>query len=950
MKTGGVIVVGELSVTYLNGTDFKSISTATPHTIFRAYEPIDDVRYLLSDSNGGLHVLVLDAPDRGPVRGLMLERMGTTSQASTISYLSDGITFIGSSSGDSQLVQLSTEPDEESDYVREIERWTNIGPVRSHPPHTPVYAPPRLGGSRSSPLALAQIVDFVVVDLERHGQGSLVTCSGAGKDGSLRIVRNGIGINEQARIDLPGIKGLWSAQTASAAYLVLSFISETRVMAKDGEGDLGEVEIEGFEAEAATVNCAATPSGHVIQVTSRSVRLVDGASMQLAAEWSPPSGGAISMAAIDKSLVLLATAGTQLHLLDCSTQTWVELSSVTMEHEVACLAICSSHAPTGASDAAMQTDDEVVPAASLAPAVPPLAACGLWTDLSIRMLTLPTLAQVHHEQLGGAVIPRSLAFAPFGERIFLLCALGDGQMMTYTLADGGALASGGGEGEGEGGEMTDAPAGSRALSERKVVTIGTKPISLTPFYSHGALHVFAASDRPTVLHANSSGKLLYSNVNLKAATHMTPFPCDADAPDTLAIASEDALVLGTVDEVRKLHIRSVYLNEQPRRISHLEHVHCFAVLTMAIEAAGADGEERERNFVKLFDETTFELCATFELTPYEAACSTLTLRVPPEQQSASTAGTPTLLVVGTAFARDDEPEPTAGRLLVFDVSDRTLELVCEHRVKGAAYSLAAIGSNGLLAGVNNKLQLHEWQPSAAGSTPSLKLRDERSGHILVLYIAVRGEFVLVGDLMKSLSLYQCNPTAGKITELARDYSSHWMTSVAFLDDDTYLGAESHYNLFVARKQSEAATDDDRGRLEIVGEFHLGEFVNCFRRGSLAMQVAEVGTAPLPTLLYGSVNGVLGLIASLPQEDFEMLSKVQTQLSKVIKGVGGFSHSKWRAFSNDRKTVDATHVLDGDLIESYLALGPAEMAQVVEGLPGTTVEELTKRIEELARLH
>lgn len=48
---------------------------------------------------------------------------------------------------------------------------------------------------------LGPIVDFCVVDLERQGQGQVVTCSGAYKDGSLRIVRNGIGINEQVRIE-----------------------------------------------------------------------------------------------------------------------------------------------------------------------------------------------------------------------------------------------------------------------------------------------------------------------------------------------------------------------------------------------------------------------------------------------------------------------------------------------------------------------------------------------------------------------------------------------------------------------------------------------------------------------------------------------------------------------------------------------------------------------------
>ena len=906
LKRGGVLVVGELSIMYTNGTDFKSI--AVPITLFKSYERLDDSRYLLGDDKGGLHVLVLDAPNSGPIAGLACERVGTTSQATALSHISEGLLFIGSSHGDSQLVQLSSEPDESNNYIQEIERWANIGPI----------------------------VDFSVVDLERHGQGSLVTCSGAGKDGSLRIVRNGIGINEQARIELPGIKGLWSAHApGGAAYLVLSFISETKVLGMDEDAELGEVEVDGFDADCATVNCAATPDGSMIQVTSKGVRLIDGTSMALASEWKPPGGGAISMAAIEKSLVLLATSGTQLHLLEATNGSWNALASVTMEHEVACLAICSSHA-TDSGATAMQTDDDVVPADTLN--IPPLAACGLWTDLSIRLLSLPTLREVHNESLGGVVIPRSLAFAPFGEQIHLLCALGDGQLMTYQLRDGESMMSDGG----------------CTLAERKVVTIGTKPINLTPFHSHGQLHVFAASDRPTVLHANSSGKLLYSNVNLKTATHMTPFACDPDAPDTLAIASEDALILGTVDEVRKLHIRSVYLNEQPRRIAHLEHSQSFAVLTTMVEQQ-SDGEEKERNFIRLLDETTFERIASFELGHQEATCSTLTLRVPPEQQqqSAAASSTPTLLVVGTAFVRTDEPEPTAGRILVFDVSDRSLELVCEHRVKGATYALEAIGSNGLLAGVNNKLQLYEWAPSSAGSTPTLRLRAEHVGHIIVLFIAVRGDFILVGDLMKSLTVYQCSLSSGTIVELARDYNSHWMTSIAFLDDDTYLGAENSHNLIVAKKNADATTDDDRGRLEVVGEFHLGEFVNRFRRGSLAMQVAEAGTAPLPTLLYGTVNGVLGLIASLPEDDFNLLLEVQKQLTKVIKGVGGFTHKDWRAFSNDRKTVDSSNVLDGDLIESFLSLNPQEMAQVCEGLgglPGTSVEELTKRIEDLARLH
>lgn len=70
-----------------------------------------------------------------------------------------------------QLIKLNMQPDANGSYVEIIEQYVNLGPI----------------------------VDFCVVDLERQGQGQVVTCSGAYKDGSLRIVRNGIGINEQVR-------------------------------------------------------------------------------------------------------------------------------------------------------------------------------------------------------------------------------------------------------------------------------------------------------------------------------------------------------------------------------------------------------------------------------------------------------------------------------------------------------------------------------------------------------------------------------------------------------------------------------------------------------------------------------------------------------------------------------------------------------------------------------
>eukprot|EP00965_Chrysotila_dentata_P128135 4236683-Pleurochrysis_carterae.AAC.5 len=72
-------------------------------------------------------------------------------------------------------------------------------------------------------------------------------------------------------------------------------------------------------------------------------------------------------------------------------------------------------------------------------------------------------------------------------------------------------------------------------------------------------------------------------------------------------------------------------------------------------------------------------------------------------------------------------------------------------------------------------------------------------------------------------------------------------------------------------------------------------------------------------------------------------------ARVIKGVGGLSHREYRSFCNERKTAESTGFIDGDLVEAFLSLSDAEKSEVVNGLD-VSAEELTRQIEELARLH
>ncbi|XP_022762657.1 DNA damage-binding protein 1a-like isoform X2 [Durio zibethinus] len=840
----GVLIIGEETIVYCNANAFKAIPIRP--SITKAYGRVDadGSRYLLGDNAGLLHLLVI-THEKEKVAGLKIELLGETSIASTISYLDNAFVYIGSSYGDSQLIKLNLQPDAKGSFVEVLERYVNLGPIN----------------------------DFCVVDLERQGQGHVVTCSGANKDGSLCIVRNGIGINEQL-----GIR-----RTSS-------FTSGTRISAMNLKDVLEETEIEGFNSQVQTLFCHDAVSNQLVQVTSSSVRLVSSTSRELRHEWNAPSGYSVNVATANATQVLLATGVGHLVYLEIGDGKLTQVKHAQLEYDISCLDIN----PIGENSNYSQ-----------------LAAVGMWTDISVRIFLLPDLNLITKEQLGGDIIPRSVLLCSFEGISYLMCALGDGHLLNFQLN----LSNG---------ELTD----------RKKVSLGTQPITLHTFSTKNTTYVFAASDRPTVIYS-SNKKLLYGNVILKEVIHMCPFN-PAAFPDSFAIAKEGELTIGSIDDTQKLHIRSIPLGEQARCICHQEQSWTFAICSVKNQSST---DESEMHFIRLLDDQTFEFISTYRLDTFEYGCSILSCSFSDDLN--------VYYCVGTAYVLPEENEPTRGRILVFVVEDGKLQLIAQKETMGAVYSLNAFNGK-LLAAINQKIELYKWTLREDG-TRELQFECGHRGHILALYVKTRGDFIVVGDLMKSISLLIYEHEEGAIEELARDHNANWMSAVEILDDDIYLGAENNFNLLTVRKNSEGATDEERGRLEVVGEYHLGEFVNRFCHGSLVMRLPDSDVGQIPTIIFGTVNGVIGVIASLPNEQYAFLEKLQSNLRKVIKGVGGLSHEQWRSFNNEKKTAEAKNFLDGDLIESFLDLSRGKMEDISKAM-GVSVEELSKRVEELTRLH
>jgi len=925
---GGALIIGQESITYHSGSNYVTIAPPIiKQSTVTCYGKVDSngSRYLLGDLAGHLFMLILEREEKMDgtigVRDIKIELLGEVSIPECVTYLDNGVVFVGSRFGDSQLVKLNVKPDENGSYVTVMETFTNLAPI----------------------------VDMTIVDLDRQGQGQLVTCSGAYKEGSLRIIRNGIGIHEQASIDLPGIKGMWALKMESTDSswddsAVLSFVGQTRVLLLHGE-EMEETEVPGLISDQQTFHCSNVGKSAILQVTTGSVRLISVATKQKISEWLAPDGKMLNVVACHQSQVLCA-AGRDVYYLEIVDEAQVNLiTHATLEYEVACLDLTPITTTAGKSD---------------------LCAVGLWTDISARLLKLPSLEEVHKEPLKGEIIPRSILMAVFEGTPYLLVALGDGSLFYFTIN----------------------PV-TKALGDRKKVTLGTQPTVLRPFRSQSTVNVFACSDRPTVIYS-SNHKLVFSNVNLKEVTHMCPLNAEA-YPDSLALATDSTVTIGTIDEIQKLHIRTVPLGESPRRIAYQESTQTFGVLTSRVDivessgltparqsastqsqsnsassslgsvikgpvstrdssvgGGGAEiGQEIEVFNLLIVDQHSFAVLHAHQFMQNEYAMSIVSARLGDDVNP--------YYIVGTAVVVPEESEPKQGRIVLFQWADGKLTTVAEKEVKGACYSLVDFNSK-ILAAINNAVRLYEWT-----AEKELRLECSHFNNIIALYLKRKGDFILVGDLMRSITLLQYKTMEGSFEEMARDSNPNWMAAIEILDDDTFLGAENSFNLFVCQKDSAATTEEERQQMTEVGRFHLGDMVNVFRHGSLVMDHAAE-TLSTPTqgcVLFGTVHGAIGVVTQLTNEHYSFLSEIQTRMARIIKPVGKIEHSFWRSFATERKVEPCEGFIDGDLIESFLDLSSDKMKEVSTGLQiddgsgmkrEATAEDLIKQIEDLTRIH
>jgi DNA damage-binding protein 1 len=624
---GGFLVLGETSITYVDSELKASISRSLEDdvTVWAAWEKVDDQRWLLADDYGRLYFLMIMIED-GRVQDWRLDLVGTTSKASNLIYLDGGHVYVGSHSGDSQVVKI------EEGGLTVVQIFDNIAPI----------------------------LDLTIMDLGRgteggqanefsSGQARLITASGAWQDGSIRSVRSGVGMEELGSLgEMPHITDMWGLSSTGDSHvqdtLLVTFVDETRIFKFDSEASIEEVDqFHGLELSETTLLASNLPNRRILQVSESSVRMADLDSGMMASCWKPSDGSQITATACNEERLLVVSGGTTLHVFELS----------------------SNLIPT--STKSFPTDSQI---ASVTIPRAPTSICiaAFWQSASLAIIELSSMNPLYTQVLGptDTSISRSILVADMlpDSPPTLFVAMADGTVMTYTL-----------------------DLRKHVLSNMRRIVLGSEPVTFKKLPRDSSAdseftlsHVFASCEQPSMIYA-SEGRMVYSAVNSDKASRVCQFN-SAAYPGAIAIATPSELKLALIDTQRTTQLHTLPIGETVRCVAYSEGLKMFGM--GCVRRKLEDGAEELLSSFKVADEVTFKELDSVRLKKEELVECVIALSTETDVDGEGME----LFAVGTSLADDSADHAVKGRILIFEINpEKKLSQITELGVKGACRSM-----------------------------------------------------------------------------------------------------------------------------------------------------------------------------------------------------------------------------------------------------------------------
>ena len=256
--------------------------------------------------------------------------------------------------------------------------------------------------------------------------------------------------------------------------------------------------------------------------------------------------------------------------------------------------------------------------------------------------------------------------------------------------------------------------------------------------------------------------------------------------------------------------------------------------------------------------------------------------------------------------------PDTGKVLVFGIFDGKITLLALTSVEGCPYDIEVIRDL-ILVAVNGTVSVFQWSTAGAKNGKLVHVYDQKM-QVACLNLNTLNDHLVVGDLMRSVSLWRLPSSPKNELELqARDSAYHWTTSAVVNEEGHILASDNSCNLLSYQQQ------DDK--LKRVAVWHLGEPVNKIIRSR--------GNS----FTYLTATGSIGTITSINVDTYKTLKSLEQRLQ--LPTLASLSRTKWHSFKDDRQIItvdeDNNGVIDGEVLTAFLQFEEAGKSELVDGI-------------------
>uniref|UniRef100_A0A0E0DBS7 Cleavage/polyadenylation specificity factor A subunit C-terminal domain-containing protein n=1 Tax=Oryza meridionalis TaxID=40149 RepID=A0A0E0DBS7_9ORYZ len=309
----------------------------------------------------------------------------------------------------------------------------------------------------------------------------------------------------------------------------------------------------------------------------------------------------------------------------------------------------------------------------------------------------------------------------------------------------------------------------------------------------------------------------------------------------------------------------------------------------------------------------------------------------------------TLLAIGTAYVLGEDVA-ARGRVLLFSFtkSENSQNLVTEvysKESKGAVSAVASLQGHLLIAS-GPKITLNKW----TGAELTAVAFYDAPLHVVSLNIVKN--FVLFGDIHKSIYFLSWKEQGSQLSLLAKDFGSLDCFATEFLIDGSTLSlvaSDSDKNVQIFYYAPKMVESWKGQKLLSRAEFHVGAHITKFLRlQMLPTQGLSSEKTNRFALLFGNLDGGIGCIAPIDELTFRRLQSLQRKLVDAVPHVCGLNPRSFRQFHSNGKghRPGPDNIIDFELLAHYEMLSLDEQLDVAQQI-GTTRSQILSNFSDIS---